>query len=312
VSGPEYARVLVTGGAGFIGGHVVRRLLAAGSEVVVLDDLSTGTREAVPSGATLRVGDVRDPASVREALQGVDAVVHLAAKVSVRGSFDQFYDDVDTNVLGTANLVRCIDPARVRRFVLASSMAVYSESEPGRTVTEDHRCQPLSPYGVGKLAAEQLSGQVLRQMGVDFTALRYFNTFGAGQRFTPYVGVITIFVTRLLRGESPVIFGDGQQRRDFVHVEDIAAGTVAALSGPPGTYNLGTGIGTTVAELAALLRERVAPAVTIGHAPAQEGELRHSVADIGRASSALGYRPSRTLAKDIGGVIDFIRARGVA
>ncbi|MGE0555796.1 MAG: NAD-dependent epimerase/dehydratase family protein, partial [Gemmatimonadales bacterium] len=226
--------------------------------------------------------------------------------------FEQFYQDVDTNVLGTANLVRCLDPATVRRVVLASSMAVYAESEPGRTVAESHRCQPLSPYGVGKLAAERMSGQVLAQAGIGFTALRYFNTFGPGQRFTPYVGVITIFVTRLLRGEPPVVFGDGQQRRDFVHVDDIAAGTVAALDGPPGTYNLGTGIGTTVAELAELLRERIAPAVPIEHAPAQEGELRHSVADISRATAALGYRPSRSLGTDIDAVIDFIRARGVA
>ncbi|MGE0556097.1 MAG: NAD-dependent epimerase/dehydratase family protein, partial [Gemmatimonadales bacterium] len=136
MSGAGQGRVLVTGGAGFIGAHVVRDLLARGSEVVVLDDLSTGTREAVPAGATLQVGDVRDPAAVRDALRGVDAVIHLAAKVSVRGSFVQFYLDVDTNVLGTANLVRCLDPATVRRGVLASSMAVSAESEPGRTVAE--------------------------------------------------------------------------------------------------------------------------------------------------------------------------------
>lgn len=305
-------RALVTGGAGFIGAHVVRDLLARGTRVTVLDDLSTGRRENVPADARLVVGDVRDPAATRDALAGADAVVHLAAKVSVRGSFDQFYADVDTNVLGTANLLRCLDGGAVRRFVLASSMAVYAESAPDVTVAEDHPTRPLSPYGAGKLAAEMLCGHILAQMGVAFTALRYFNTFGPGQRFTPYVGVITIFVTRLLRGEAPVVFGDGSQRRDFVHVDDIAAGTVAALDGPPGTYNLGTGTGTTVRELADLLVARVRPGAAVASAPAQEGELRWSVADISAASAALGYRPRRSLRADIGSVIEHIRSQAPA
>ncbi|MFN0178567.1 MAG: NAD-dependent epimerase/dehydratase family protein [Gemmatimonadales bacterium] len=302
--------VLVTGGAGFIGAHVVRDLRARGTGVTVLDDLSTGRRENVPAGVRLVVGDVRDPDATREALAGADAVLHLAAKVSVRGSFDQFYADVETNVLGTANVLRCLDPVGVRRFVLASSMAVYAESGPDVTVTEDHPTKPLSPYGAGKLAAEMLCGHVLGQMGIGFTALRYFNTFGAGQRFTPYVGVITIFVTRLLRGEAPSIFGDGNQRRDFVHVDDIAAGTVAALDGPPGTYNLGTGTGTTVRELADLLVARIRPGTAVTQAPAQEGELRWSVADISAASAALGYRPRRSLGADLDPVIGYIRTQG--
>ncbi|HXG45873.1 MAG TPA: NAD-dependent epimerase/dehydratase family protein [Gemmatimonadales bacterium] len=306
VAPPRFRRALVTGGAGFIGSRVVRLLLARGIAVTVLDDLSTGTRAAVPPEARLVVGDVRDPAMVRSALEGAEAVFHLAAKVSVRGSFEHFYDDVSTNILGTANLLRSLDGA-VRHFVLASSMAVYAESEPGRPVSEDHPCRPLSPYGVGKLTAELLAAQVLQRMGIAFTALRYFNTFGPGQRFTPYVGVITIFVTRLLRGEPPVIFGDGLQRRDFVHVEDIARGTVAALDGPPGVYNLGTGTGTTVLELARLLVDRIAPSVQVVHAPAQEGELRHSVADIRAARARLGYRPERSLATDIDAVIEAIR-----
>ncbi len=302
----RFQRALVTGGAGFIGSRVARELLGRGIAVTVLDDLSTGTRAAVPSEARLVVGDVRDPAVVRTALEGAEAVFHLAAKVSVRGSFEQFYDDISTNVLGTANLLRCLDGA-VRHFVFASSMAVYAESEEGGTVREDHPCRPLSPYGVGKLAAELLCAQVLQRMGIAFTALRYFNTFGPGQRFTPYVGVITIFVTRLLRGESPVIYGDGLQRRDFVHVEDIARGTVAALDGPPGIYNLGTGTGTTVLELARLLVARIAPSVPVIHAPAQPGELRHSVADIRAAQAQLGYRPERSLTADLDAVIEAIK-----
>ncbi|HEX4932305.1 MAG TPA: NAD-dependent epimerase/dehydratase family protein [Gemmatimonadaceae bacterium] len=312
MSAARYQRALVTGGAGFIGSRVVRDLLARGIAVTILDDLSTGSRDNVPAGAELVVGDVRRADDVRRALAGVDAVFHLAAKVSVRGSFEQFYDDIETNVLGTVNLLRCLDPQAVRHFVLASSMAVYAESAPGATVPESHPQRPLSPYGVGKMSAELLCQQVLAQLGIPFTAFRYFNTFGPGQRFTPYVGVITIFVTKLLKGEAPTIFGDGQQRRDFVHVDDIAAGTVLALDGPGGTYNLGTGIGTTVNELAALLVQLVNPGVPVQHAPAAEGELKHSVADISAARRALGYTPRRTLRDDLPATIDAIRATVLA
>lgn len=305
-------RALVTGGAGFIGSRVVRRLLDRGLEVAVLDDLSMGVRGSVPGEARLVVGDVCRAEDVRAALEGVDAVFHLAARVTVRGSFEAFYEDVRTNVLGTANLLRCLDTRSVRRFVFASSMAVYADSAPGVRVTESHPRDPISPYGVGKLAAERLCAQVLGAEGVPFTALRYFNTYGPGQRFTPYVGVITIFVTRLLRGEPPVIFGEGDQRRDFVHVEDIAAGTVAALDGPPGTYNLGTGVGTTVRELAELLIEAIDPGASPETAPARPGELRHSVADIGAAAAALGYEPTRELRSGIDAVIEAIRAAETA
>lgn len=303
-----YRRALVTGGAGFIGSRVVRDLLARGLEVTILDDLSTGARDNVPAGAELVVGDVRSAEDVRRALAGVDAVFHLAAKVSVRGSFEYFYDDIETNVLGTVNLLRSLDPQVVRHFVLASSMAVYAESSPGATVPESHPQRPLSPYGVGKMSAELLSQQVLAQLGIPCTVFRYFNTFGPGQRFTPYVGVITIFVTKLLKGEAPAIYGDGMQRRDFVHVDDIAAGTVAALDGPGGTYNLGTGVGTTVNELAALLVQLVNPAIQVQHAPAAEGELKHSVADISAARRALGYTPRRTLRDDLPATIEAIKA----
>jgi len=304
----SFRRALVTGGAGFIGSRLVRELLGRGLAVRVLDDLSTGSRGALPGGAELVVGDIRDPGAVRSCLQDVDAVFHLAAKVTVRGSFEKFYEDIDTNVLGTVNILRCLDPGAVRHFVLASSMAVYAESESGRLVTEAHECRPLSPYGVGKLAAEMLCSQLLGSMAVPFTAFRYFNTFGPGQRFTPYVGVITIFATRLLKGEAPVIFGDGMQRRDFVHVDDIAAGTALALDGPGGIYNLGTGVGTTVKELAGMLIGMINPGVEAVYAPAQEGELRNSVPDISRAASILGYAPRRSLREHLPAVVDAIGA----
>jgi UDP-glucose 4-epimerase len=303
------AHALVTGGAGFIGSHLTRQLLAAGRKVTVIDNLSVGRREAVPDGARFVHGDIRDETALIDALTGVDSVFHLAAQATIRGSFDRFYEDLDTNVMGTARLLRVVDPSRVKWFTLASSMAVYADAVSPTPIDESHPTRPISPYGVGKLAAETVSRQILAGRGIPFTAVRYFNTFGPGQTYTPYVGVITIFVTRLLRGEAITIFGDGEQQRDFVHVDDIAAGTLATVGRDPGTYNLGTGHGTSLNELAVLLTERLAPGVEPVHAPPQAGELRFSVADISAARRALRYSPTRTLARDLDDVIHDVRRR---
>jgi UDP-glucose 4-epimerase len=306
-----FSHALVTGGAGFIGSHLTRALLASGRQVTVLDNLSVGRREVVHDAARFVHGDIRDQAAVTEALSGVDCVFHLAAQVTIRGSFDRFYEDLDTNVMGTAQLLRLADPAAIKWFVLASSMAVYADADADAPapIGESHPTQPLSPYGIGKLAAESVARQILAARGIPFTAVRYFNTFGPGQTYTPYVGVITIFITRLLRAEAPVIFGDGEQQRDFVHVGDIVAGTMAAPGRAPGTYNLGSGTGTSLNALAALLVRRIAPDVTPQHAAAQAGELRYSVADISAARRALGYAPSRALHSDLDDVIADIRHR---
>jgi UDP-glucose 4-epimerase len=303
------SHALVTGGAGFIGSHLARQVLAAGRAVTIIDNLSVGRREAVPEGARFVHGDIRDEAAVAAALDGVDHVYHLAAQVTIRGSFDRFYEDLDTNVMGTARLLRMVDPARVEWFTLASSMAVYADAPTPAPIDETHPTQPLSPYGIGKLAAEGVARQILEARGIPFTAVRYFNTFGPGQTYTPYVGVITIFVTRLLRGEPITIFGDGEQQRDFVHVDDIAAGTLATAGRAPGTYNLGTGRGTSLNQLATLLIDRLGPGTHAQHAPPQAGELRFSVADISAAQRALAYQPTRTLERDIDSVIADIRGR---
>jgi UDP-glucose 4-epimerase len=304
-----FSQVLVTGGAGFIGSHVARALLARGVRVTVLDNLSMGRREAVPDGARLVIGDVRDRAAVTEALQGADGVMHLAAQVTIRGSFERFYDDLDTNLMGTANLLRCLDPSQVRWFTLASSMAVYAECPSAMPVAENYRTEPLSPYGVSKLAAERVCRQMLAAAGVPLTVLRFFNTFGPGQAFTPYVGVITIFVTKLLRGEAPRIFGDGEQQRDFVHVGDITDGVLASFGRAAGTFNLGSGNGQTLNRLASLLADRIAPGLQPLHEPAREGELRFSVADIRAARAAFAYAPTRSLQSHLDEVIAHIQRR---
>ena len=304
-----FSHALVTGGAGFIGSHLTRALLARGQRVTVLDNLSVGRRDAVPETARFVHGDIRDPAAVIDALQGVDCVFHLAAQVTIRGSFDRFVEDLDTNVMGTARLLKALDPEAIKWFVLASSMAVYADAPRPEPIDESHATGPLSPYGIGKLAAEGVARQILEARGIPLSAMRYFNTFGPGQTYTPYVGVITIFVTRLLRGEPPVVFGDGEQQRDFVHVEDIAAGTLAGPGRMPGTYNLGTGRGTSLNSLAAMLTERLAPGGGVTHAPAQPGELRFSIADISAARRGLGYEPKRRLESDLDDVIADVRQR---
>jgi UDP-glucose 4-epimerase len=306
-----WSHALVTGGAGFIGSHLTRALLADGRRVTVLDNLSVGRREVVPEGARFVHGDVRDEAAIGEALSGVDCVFHLAAQVTIRGSFDRFHEDLDTNVMGTARLLRAVDRTRVKWFTLASSMAIYSDADSPAPIDESHPKRPLSPYGVGKLAAEDVAHQILEARGIPFTATRFFNTYGPGQTYTPYVGVLTIFITRLLRGESITIFGDGEQQRDFIHVEDIVAGAMATPGREPGRYNLGTGRGTTLNQLAAMVLAKLAPGQTPKHADAQAGELRFSVADISAARRALGFSPTRSLQQDLDDVIAWVREREV-
>lgn len=304
-------RALVTGGAGFIGSHLVRALLARGFVVRVLDDLSVGTREAVDDGAELVVGDIRDAGAVARALADIDSVFHLAARVTIRGSVERLRDDFEVNLGGTLTLLEALCDSGVTRVVNVSSMAVYADSETGAPVSEDHPTRPISPYGASKLAAEHYTRIVTGLFGIEHVNLRYFNTYGAGQTLSPYVGVATIFIDQLLRGESPTILGDGEQRRDFVHVDDVVAATVAALDAPVTgeTINIGTGRATTVRALADHLRAKIAPSVEPVFLPARAEELRASVADISRARRLLGFAPREQL--DLDDVIAFWRARHV-
>ena len=305
----SWSHALVTGGAGFIGSHLTRGLLAQGRKVTVLDNLSVGRRDMVPDGARFVHGDIRDEAAVADALRDVDCVFHLAAQVTIRGSFDRFHEDLDTNVMGTARLLRALDPQRIKWFTLASSMAVYADAASAAPIDESHPKRPLSPYGVGKLAAEDVSSQVLEARGIPFTALRFFNTYGPGQTYTPYVGVLTIFITRLLRGESITILGDGEQQRDFIHVSDIVSGATAAPGRIPGRYNLGTGRGTSLNQLATMVLARLAPGQRPQYGAAQAGELRFSVANIDAARREFGFAPQRALESDLDDVIAAVRGK---
>ena len=301
---------LVTGGAGFIGSHICDALLADGWRVRVLDDLSVGRRENVPAGCELITGSVLDDEALKVASEGVDAVLHEAARVSIRGSVERFCEDAETNLVGTLRTLRAASRAGVRRFVMASSMAVYADSPERTPMSESHPLDPASPYGINKLAAERSVMLLGRQLAMEPVALRYFNTFGPRQAFTPYVGVVTIFATKLLADEPLTIFGDGSQTRDFVHVTDVARANVLALSSPAAphrTFNVGSGRGTSVSELSSMLRERLRPRATVLYQPARPEELLHSVADITAARSALGYAPETDLRRQIDDVIDSLR-----
>ncbi|HEX5009429.1 MAG TPA: NAD-dependent epimerase/dehydratase family protein [Planctomycetota bacterium] len=306
-------RALVTGGAGFIGHHLVAALLRRGLEVTVLDDLSMGRRENVPPQARFVQGDVRDPEQVTVALNGVDCVFHEAAIVSIRASVEGFVRDAEVNLVGTLNLLQCMADRGVKKAVFASSMAVYADSEAPVALAEDSPLRPISPYGVAKLASEQYWLLMGRHFGLDTTVLRYFNTYGPGQTPTPYVGVITIFINRLLRGEAPVIYGDGEQRRDFVHVDDVVSANLALLDADVAgrTFNVGTGHATSVSDIARELTARLAPELKPRHAAPVEGEMRNAIADASALRKATGWTPSRPR-PDFDHVVEYWRARAAA
>lgn len=302
-------RVCVTGGAGFIGHHTVRALLEAGHEVAVVDNLSTGRANRLPRGLALQVADILEDAGTGAILDlRPEAVLHLAARVTIRGSVDDFVEDARQNLIGTARVLEAAIRAGTRRFVLASSMAVYDDAPPRQLIGEDWPKIPRSPYGISKLAAEQLVHLMGRRSGMETLALRFFNTFGSGQRFTPYVGVITIFVHRILAGQPVVIYGDGKQYRDFVSVADVSRACVLALQGAASglSINVGTGTGTTVNQVAELLLQRMGSSLPPEFAPARPEETRNSIADIDLARKVLGYETGPGLADRIGDVIEDI------
>jgi UDP-glucose 4-epimerase len=286
-------RVVVTGGAGFIGSHVADRLLARGDEVHVLDDLSKGTRDRVPDGAELHVADIRDPDAVFEAARP-EAVVHLAAQADVRVSVERPADDAAVNVLGT---VRILEAARRHgaQVVFASTGgAIYGECDGPAPESAPRR--PLAPYGTSKLCGEEYLSTWNRLHGTRHVSLRFGNVYGPRQEPHGEAGVVAIFMG-LLRGDgTPRIYGDGAQTRDYVYVGDVVRAVVAALGADGGVYNVGTGVETSVLELYAAVERAAGVERAPVHEPARAGELQRSVLDVSLAARELGWRPESTLA----------------
>ncbi len=310
-------RVLVTGGAGFIGSHVADAHLSRGDDVWVLDDLSTGRRENVPSEAVLVEMDVADP-GVADLFRSTpfDLVSHHAAQIDVRVSVDDPVRDARTNVLGLLNLLEACRGAGTRRVVyISSGGVVYGEPEE-RPTREQAPKLPLSPYGVGKLAGEQYLHYYREVHGLEYVALRYGNVYGPRQDPHGEAGVVAIFCNRLLAGETLTIFGDGEQTRDYVYVGDVVRANLLAakmepdrqggLEGP--AYNVGTGEATSVNRLADLLEEVSGRDAGREQAPARPGELRHSALDASRLRGR-GWAPGVTLAEGLRRTFEHIRAR---
>jgi UDP-glucose 4-epimerase len=212
---------LITGGAGFIGGHLAHRLTSAGMNVSILDNLSVGRKENIPDSAEFIEGDIRDTVILSNAFKNVEIVYHLAAKVSIRLAVEEFVNDADINLMGTLNVLKAARDAGCRKIIYASSMAVYGNPDHSPQDTS-HPLRPTSPYGISKLASEKYISILAPLWGIDFVNLRLFNTYGPRQTPSPYVGVITIFIRNLLAGEPIEIFGDGKQQRDFIYVGDVA------------------------------------------------------------------------------------------
>ncbi|HXV35142.1 MAG TPA: NAD-dependent epimerase/dehydratase family protein [Gaiellaceae bacterium] len=292
-------RAIVTGGAGFIGSHVVDLLVSRGDEVVVLDDLSHGKRENVNAGARLVVADIRDRDAVAGAFADArpDACFHLAAQADVRVSVQRPEFDADVNVLGTIRLLEAARELGTRIVFASTGGAIYGEcAEPA---AEASPRLPLSPYGTSKLAGEEYLATYNRLYGSEHTALRYGNVYGPRQDPHGEAGVVAIFLGRLGAGEAPHIFGDGTAQRDYVYVGDVAAVTVAAAAGPAGVYNVGTGTATSVLDLFEACRSASGVDVEPVYDPPRLGELQRSVLDAGLAQRELGFEPKVAFADGI-------------
>jgi nucleoside-diphosphate-sugar epimerase len=309
--GGKILRVLVTGGAGFIGSHIVDGLLNHGYEIGVLDNLETGDERNLAHRAgsfEWHRGDLRDMETVRRAVKGHDAIVHQGALVSVTRSVEDPLLTNEVNVTGTLNVLKASVDSGVSRFVFASSSSVYGETEtlPKR---EDMPTRPVSPYGVSKLSAENYCIAFSRVYGLHTVCLRYFNVYGPRQKFGPYSGVIPAFIRKIRNGEPPLIFGDGSQTRDFTYVLDVVDANLLSLTADVAAgevFNIAAGRICSINELADCIltlmgRADLRPVYT----SARAGDIRASYADISKASLSLGYRPKFELVDGLGKVIEW-------
>lgn len=290
-------KYLVTGGAGFIGSHLVEALLAQGSEVTVLDNLSTGIEGNVPDKARLVVGHVGDAPLIDQLLPGCTGIFHLAAVSSVQASLDRPVEVHEDNLTATLALLEATRRHQVPRFVFSSSAAVYGDTQ-GKAAKEDMKPNPLSHYAVQKLAGEYYCQVYAKVYGLETVCLRYFNIFGPRQRAdSPYSGAIAKFLDAARAERAPTIFGDGSQTRDFCPVDNVVAANIAAMTKPATevsgcVFNIGTGNSVSIREVVEAIREIFPRTPAPEFLPARSGEVPRSCADISLARKQLGYQPS--------------------
>ena len=309
-------RFLVTGGAGFIGSHLVEHLLSAGHEVVVLDDFSTGRRENLAEflpRITMVEGSVTDPAACAHATAGADFVLHQAALSSVPRSVKDPVASHEANATGTLNMLIASRDAGVRRFVYAASSSAYGNTQE-LPKHEQMPSRPLSPYAVTKLTAENYCSAFWVTYGLPTIALRYFNIFGARQDpNSQYSAVIPKFITAAMRGEGPTIFGDGEQTRDFTFVQNAVRANLLACEAPERAlgevYNVGCGDRISVNELWHRIRERVGVRVEATYEPGRAGDVRDSMASLAKSREFLGYEVQVPLAEGLRRTVDAYMGR---
>ncbi len=296
-------RVLVTGGAGFIGSHLAEGLLAAGHRVLVIDNESTGKRENVPTGAAFIRGDVANLKELERGFEtGVDAVCHIAGQVSIIRSFTDPVADLHTNVQGTINALQLCLKYKVPRLLYASSMTNYGQTDV-LPIPETHPCEPTSYYGITKFAAERYvhttASRVDLTFGFHVTSFRMYNVYGPRQALdNPYQGVLGIFLGNLLRNEPITIYGDGEQSRDFIYISDVVRAWVTALDHEAAfgrIFNIGSGRRLTINQLADAVLDAFQESRStweVRYSPARPGEQRHVEADVRSAASAMGWKPA--------------------
>jgi len=296
----SFSKILVTGGAGFIGSHIADKLLIEGYEVGLLDDFSTGSEANLPTNGHLRIhrGDITSQDFVRTIVKDYEIIIHQAALVSVTRSVEDPLRTHRVNVDGTINLLNESIRSNIQLFIYASSSSIYGETEvlPKR---EDILPKPISPYAASKLAAENYCRVYAKVYGLNTICLRYFNVYGPRQRIGPYSGVIPIFTNRLLSNQPPIIYGDGTQTRDFTYVSDIVQANILCLNNhhKPGEFlNIATGTPTSVHRVAEILSELTGKKYLhpIYEDP-RPGDIQHSYAEIHKAEETLGYKPKVNL-----------------
>jgi nucleoside-diphosphate-sugar epimerase len=313
-----YEKVLVTGGAGFIGSHIVDKLVEKGFEVTVFDNLDTGHIENIEHHQGKQnfhfiEGDIRDLDLIKKTLKDVDAVFHEAALASVTLSVQNPILSNDINVTGTLNLLKASSDLGVKRFIYASSAAVYGDTKTPEK-KEDMMTNPRSPYGISKLAAENYVKIFHKLYGLETVSLRYFNVYGPRQRFDlqcAYGGVITIFTNRLLKDMPPVIFGDGEQTRDFVYIGDVVEANMLALDRKDAAgeaFNIGTGLNVSVNQTAEALKDIMNKhELENVYADPRPADGRHGYANISKAKRILGFNPKVSIKDGLVRLVDWYR-----